>query len=387
MRFARPHLFGFGLFVLLCLGCAAYGQAAALFTVNKVTVDVTADSAFAAREAAFETAQVKAFERLVKRLAPAESRSWALEGIGPSAIAAMIKDYEIISEKISDVRYVGTYTFRFKSAAVKQYFSGRSLNYSDLESEPVMVLPFYQVKGRYDLWSYSNRWKKAWDRDSARRSLVPIVVPVGDLEDVRDLRNDQAFSYDRTRLFQLVQRYGAKEAVIAVAIPDSGLLQGLQSGDLSQGSLIVTLYRTDSMSPQEAAQFFVTADPASMASYDAMFDEAVRRVKGLLRDNWKAQTMVSAGRMQTVQLRVGLRRLQDWVKVRDALHTVSAVRSVRLDGLTMGRAVVTLTYEGELSRLQLAMGRKKMQLAQLQHTDVRLTRGVPMYGLVYTGGR
>lgn len=370
----------FSAFVALCAGQNA--MARSLFTVEGVEVDVIAENAMVAREQAFEEAQMKAFYRLVERLAPSESGRWVSEGTDINTVAAMVKDYEVLNEKISDVRYIASYVFRFRSDAVKSFFSGQSLNYSDLASDPVMILPFYQVNGRYDLWSYDNRWKQAWGRIKSGRSLVPVVVPVGDIQDVSDMRDDQAMSYDSYRLKALVERYSAKEAVIAVAAPDSGLLQSMNSGALPTGSLIVSLFRTDTHTPVKVYEFFVTAEAIEARSYDDVFDAAVARVQKLLGDNWKAQTMVNAGQVNRVQLRVPVRDLQDWVQVKATLQSVSAVSGVALDSLAPNRAVVTLSYEGDVNRLQLALQKKSLSMIGLTDHDVRQKdASVPLYSL------
>lgn len=362
-----------------CSVFASAGFAAALFTVDRVQVDVTADNALAAREEAFDLAQRKAFTQLVDRLSPNGAAAAEIDLMDTSVIASMIKDYEIIEEKISDVRYIGTYTFRFRSSAVKRFFSGQSLTYSDLESDPIMILPFYQVNGRYDLWSYGNRWKDAWDRVNGVKSLVPVIVPVGDLQDVSDMRDDQAMTYQTYRLRALTDRYGAKETVIAVAVPDSSLIQSIQGGGAAQGSLIIKLYRTDESRPVLATQFFIRAEPND--THDSLFDRGVQRVQSLLRENWKAQTMVNAGQMNNIQARISIASLQDWVRTEKKLKAVSAVEDVLLESLTAQRAVVTLQFEGDLRRLQMALNKQGMKLATLQANDVRVDQTIPMYEL------
>ncbi len=377
-RASLPLLCAF-VFMAFCSVFAGAGFAAALFTVDRVQVDVTADNALAAREEAFDLAQRKAFTQLVDRLSPNGAAAAEIDLMDTSVIASMIKDYEIIEEKISDVRYIGTYTFRFRSSAVKRFFSGQSLTYSDLESDPIMILPFYQVNGRYDLWSYGNRWKDAWDRVNGVKSLVPVIVPVGDLQDVSDMRDDQAMTYQTYRLRALTDRYGAKETVIAVAVPDSSLIQSIQGGGAAQGSLIIKLYRTDESRPVLATQFFIRAEPND--THDSLFDRGVQRVQSLLRENWKAQTMVNAGQMNNIQARISIASLQDWVRTEKKLKAVSAVEDVLLESLTAQRAVVNLQFEGDLRRLQMALNKQGMKLATLQANDVRVDQTIPMYEL------
>jgi len=154
----------------------------------------------------------------------------------------------------NSVRYIGTYTFRFKSEAVKRYFSGRSLAYTDQESEPLLILPFYQENGQYDLWSYNNLWREAWDRKSTRSNLVPIVVPVGDIQDVSEIGDQDAQQYDAKKLQSMLNRYGAKDAVIAIAVPDAGFAQNPAGSATARGTLSVNLFRSRQKSAKHADQ-------------------------------------------------------------------------------------------------------------------------------------
>ncbi len=385
MRTTSPSVtsaFVFVCFLSCLLAFMPIATATTLFTVDNIEVDVTDDNALSAREKAFDEAQILAFKKLVARLSPSGYDQMSAAAVDINSISSMIKDYEILDEKISNVRYVGNYTFRFRASAVKKFFSGKSLNYSDLQSEPVMILPFYQMNGRYDLWSYNNLWKSAWDRSGRGRALVPIVVPVGDLQDVSDMRDDQALSYEYARLQNLIKRYGAKEAVIAVAVPDSGFMQVLQSGGLVQGSLIIHLYRTDGYTPVLVKQFYVQADPSTMSSSKDVFDIAVERVQKLLRDNWKAQTMVNAGNINQVQLRIPLGSLQEWIKISKKLKALSTVNDVVVKSMSSKRVLVALSYEGDINRLQLSLSKAAMKMAPLSVSDVNTEQGIPVYELV-----
>ncbi|MEC8664523.1 MAG: hypothetical protein VXY16_03530, partial [Pseudomonadota bacterium] len=114
----------FILLVSLCImtvmSATAHAQVDSLFTVQDVKVDVTSENAAKAREEAFGKAQMKAFEILVERLAS----SGEAANITPPdyiTVSSLVRDFEITNEQLSSVRYIGTYTFRFKKEAVRQY--------------------------------------------------------------------------------------------------------------------------------------------------------------------------------------------------------------------------------------------------------------------------
>ena len=112
-----------------------------VFTIEDVKVDVTASNALEAKQKAFEQAQVDAFEIMANRML-SESEMKAAPPLDLSTISLLIQDFEVTKEQLSAVRYVGTYTFRFKDDAVRRHFSGQGFQYSDVGSKPVLILPF-----------------------------------------------------------------------------------------------------------------------------------------------------------------------------------------------------------------------------------------------------
>ena len=220
--FDLPRTVFLFLLVALMVPLSAAQASSDLFNVEGVQVDVTAENAIAARDQAFEKAQQQAFATLAQRML-SDSEAAAFTTPGTSVISSLIQDYEITEEKLSAVRYIGTYTFRFKDKAVRRYFQGSGAEYTDVSSRPMLVLPFYEYKGRTVLWSPYNSWMSAWNRASEFRGLVPIAVPLGDLEDVKDVGEGQALNYDEYGLQRMLKRYQAGEAVIAIAVPDQDL--------------------------------------------------------------------------------------------------------------------------------------------------------------------
>ncbi len=164
-----------------------------LFTVDNVKVDVTAESAVAARTQAFEKAQQEAFKVLAERLLP-EEEAKTFEPPAVTTISPMVKDFEITGEQLSRVQYIGTYTFRFKDQAIRSFFSNKNVSFSDVRSKPVLILPFYQTGTKVMLWGDTNPWLGAWGRTNTRQGLVPVQVPIGDISDVGDVGDTQALT-------------------------------------------------------------------------------------------------------------------------------------------------------------------------------------------------
>lgn len=85
-------------------------------TVADVNVDVTADTAAHARDQAVMQAQRQAYAQLCTRLGVPDAHA----KIDDDSLAAMVKSFDIQSERLSAVRYIGVFTVHFKPAAVQK---------------------------------------------------------------------------------------------------------------------------------------------------------------------------------------------------------------------------------------------------------------------------
>lgn len=326
----------------LCFFVIASAHAAsALFTIEDVKVDVSAENALKAREKAFEEAQVLAFEELSKRML-SETELQAFQPPPVNSISMLIQDYEVSDEKLASTRYSGTYKFRFQDRAVKRFFGGQGTQYTDVAaSKPVLILPFLETSTGTVLWSHQNLWMKAWaSAPGLVGGLVPLILPLGDLSDVSDIGDDEALTYNKRNLDKMVDRYNAGEAVIAIARPE-GTGLGIQ------------LYRTDRTRPEYVHQILERALPNQ--TQDQLYARAVQSVKDTLRKDWKQKTVVDTRQQGTIQARAKFASLQEWSQLQKALSQVYGITSTELKALSPREAYIEITYEGNLERLSLAL--------------------------------
>ena len=321
--FAPARIALYALFTLFFLHNTPVFAQTGPYVVEGITVDVSADNAMNARNQAFEKAQQEAVKALAGQFM-AESQLAAFQPPPASTISPMVQDFEVTKEKLSTKRYIGTYTFRFKPNAVRQYFDNASVqmatpagpsapnNYAQAPvvqnpdgtySAPapapttntsflrnLLILPFYEVNQQTVLWSSYNGWMQAWQRASLPSNQV---VPIGDLTDVSDIGDGEALSYDKSKLENMMTRYSALEAVILVAEPDASITQAANDASPVNGSVKISIYRTDRM--EGPAQ----SGTVSVASYNGetrsqLYDRAVRQVQQTLLGQWKDTTFVQA---------------------------------------------------------------------------------------------
>lgn len=344
---------------LIFTGVSGAWAQSTLFTVDDVRVDVTSSSAVAAREEAFEKAQVEAFTILAQRMLSGENVAQQIPDV--DTISTMIKDYQISNEQLSTVRYVATYKFRFDDKAVRSYFNAADVPFSDVSANPSLVLPFYQQGEKTILWSTSNPWLNSWNRADNLDGLVPLVVPLGDIADVSDIDDDEALDYNNARLRRLLDRYNASEAVILIATPDENLSRVKNPEDAAVGTLNIRIYRTDRGYPEQVKGLEVRA--GSSDTLASLMDKAVIEVQKAMRSDWKQKTL-TASSLGTSKLavRVSYGSLKEWADTQRALKRVHGLDSFQINSVTPKEAYLDLVFDGNENRLTLALAQVDLHL-------------------------
>lgn len=348
------------LFLFLTFVSVSHAWAqSALFTVEDVTVDITSSSAVAAREEAFEKAQVDAFTILAGRMLSGEVSAQVMPDV--DTISTMIKDYQVSNEQLSTVRYVATYKFRFDDEAVRRYFNAADVPFSDVSANPALVLPFYENDDQMILWSPYNVWLNSWNRADNLDGLVPLVVPLGDIADVSDIGGDEALDYNNARLRRLLDRYNASEAVILIATPDETLSRVENESDAAVGALTIKIYRTDRGYPEQVKGLAVRA--GSSDTLASLMDKAVREVQKALRNDWKQKTMTSSSMGQSkLRVRVAYGSLKEWADTQRALRRVYGLDDFNVMSVTPKQAYIDLVFDGNQNRLALALAQAGLHL-------------------------
>lgn len=322
------------------------------FTVSGVKVDVSAANANAARDQAIRDAQVKAWAELYKRLVPTAP---SVPRVSDIELARLVQGFEIDDEKVSATRYVGSITVRFRPNSVRETLAGGGQQYVEPPARPYVILPVTVVDGRPVLWEDRTDWREAWEGRQTGASLVPLVVPDGELADISAIGVNEALSGDQEALARIAQRYNAGGVIVAKTdLPAGGL-------DLGRPLAVeVTHYTPDGARDQQTVN--VKADMADRAG--DFLTRATTFVSAAIDESYRRDNTVASGPEQATLVRVPLASLNDWVETRKRLGMVNAV--TRTDVLSISRyeALVALTHRGDVERLRQALARRDLGLAR-----------------------
>ena len=346
--------------VLIGLGClvaaAATGgaRAADIYTVRAVSVDVTADSAAKARERALANAHARAFQRLTGRIVPRGAQDRVAD-VGYDAIAPLVRDFEVMNEKTSSVRYLADLTIRFQRQAVRKFLRENDIPFAETRSAPVLVLPLFGAAGDAVLWSDPNPWRDAWADRGADDGLVPLEVPLGDLSDMERISARAALDQRTKALGKIAARYDAEDVLVTQAIP---------AGNATRGTASAQIISRRVGDDGQKNTWITTVEQRPEESRRDMYARGVEQVAEAVERAWKLANVVRFESEAKLSARVPIADLDRWVTVRKRLNSVPVIGSSQVRALSRERADIELVYYGDLDQLRRALDQVDLALEE-----------------------
>lgn len=321
-----------------------------LYAVQNVHVDVTAETAAAARDKALFDGQRRALREVLSRLTLSADLP-LLPDPPDQQISEMLRGFSVIAEKNSTVRYVADLNYQFKPRAVRELLVQSGLFYAETKSRPVLIVPVFVVGGFAYLWEEPNPWREAWANLDETKGLLPILTPFGDVADIADLNTQAAINGDLDRIQVMAERYGARRGVVATA---SSSIDPETNGPVLE---ISVLGRTSTGEDQTIIESIYGA-----VDINAALAEGVQRIVVRLTDDWKRANTVRSGVEARMTVVVPIEDFQYWQDIKAKLKDMPIVRRQDLIKLSKTQAMLDLWVQGDSNQLSLALDQRELKL-------------------------
>lgn len=355
MRIRRLSATLGSLLVAVILGLVLQpGRSAAegdVFTVFNIAVDATADDAASAREAAMAQGHEAAFQVLLARLVPAEELP-SLEPLEVEKIVELVQDFSVADERTSPVRYLAELTFRFNPEAVRNHLRAGNVSFAEARADPLLLLPIYGAAGSERLWRDPNPWRRAWTRRNLTGELVPILLPLGDLDDLAAVTADQALDGDPAGLETVGRRYGAEEVLVS---------QMVLRGDPSAGTARVRINSTR-YSAFQTSSFQTDLSQEADETRGQFLGRARDRVVDRIQSTWKKANLLRFGEESRLLASVPVEVLGDWLEIKRRLDRVPIVVRSEMAYMTRKSVDVMIVYMGDEDQLARTLAQSDLVL-------------------------
>ena len=346
----RVSLIALPFLCLLILGRAAplEAQVAGVYDVLGVRVDVTAESAAAAQQEAIARAQQQALVILMERIVPQAERA-RLPALDNARARDLLRDFRVVQENRSDVRYIATMDVRFNPEKVRSLLRSIPVGFAETQSKPLVVLPLYNGGSGAILWSDSNPWLRAWAARPGPGGLVPLIVPLGDLSDLVAIDAAKTASGDQQAFAAVAANHGAGDVLVTRVRPDN---------PANPQRLSVQAYRGSG----QGQTIELSVGREGSEPVDALYARAAARVDDALQENWKRNNVINFDQRSRLAAAVEVYDLNQWAQVMSRLKRVNLVEATVMQRMTRQEARLMLDYYGAPERLATALGQQDLVL-------------------------
>lgn len=321
-----------------------------IFTVM-VPVDATAANASAARDEARHEGEAKAYTVLLERLTLARDHA-RLPPANDTTLTDLILAFEVAHERRSSVRYLADYSFHFRADGIRRLLREAGIPFAETLSKPLVVLAVLEGQGGPRLWEDPNKWRDAWAKTALPQGLVPLIVPLGELEDVAAIDGATADNGDDAHLQAISARYGRADVLVTRAAMKS------------QGHGVdVTTTRFIPGTPGGEQTWVASYAAAEGENDDAFLARVIAGTIAQVEQAWKQANVIDFSQTGTLTVSVPISDLQSWIALRERLKGMPEIRQSELLSINRQEAQVALHYVGDPAQLRVALTQRDLVLS------------------------
>ncbi|WP_120496349.1 DUF2066 domain-containing protein [Kiloniella sp. EL199] len=318
-----------------------------VYTVHGIAVDATASSVIEAKKVALSQGYEKAFRALVRKLVPEHDHAKVPKLNSKDALNYVL-DISLSAERSSSVRYIANMTVRFKESQTRALLRNSGAAIAETVSKPVLIIPIEKSAGSNLLWEDRNQWRTAWGGVGASNGLVPLTMPLGDLDDLSLVDAKGALAGNKG-LWKLAAKYGSSDVFLSIAeITNDGAAANLSAVRVGRFG--------------EGRRYQLSVTKSEGESTQKMLRRAARSLDNSLQHDWKQANLLQFGVERWIQVEVPIAGLQDWVLVNNRLQGVPAINKVKTRSINRTQVNLDVYFAGDERQLSLALAQKDLAL-------------------------
>lgn len=330
-----------------------------VFAVQGVDVDVTDKDATTAKNQALINVQMKAIVLLAQRLGN-ESLATEIAKLGPKDVLPLLKSLSIEQESTGPGRYIGKFTVRFLPTKIYNLFGSYGVTIVTEQAKPMLVIPLWKGPDGIKLWE-DNLWRQAWINLHAEQSQVPLIIPLGDLEDSAAVTTEDLLNLDPLKLEAMRRRYDVATVLVAVGEPADG--NGVHAS--MAGSSELGKVNFDKVYTADEATLEASATLAATRMHGVMIEKYKSDKQKAVAQSEAAKSQDEANASHSIPVAVPFSSPSEWNGIRSRILSAPGVIGVDVSTLAGNGAVIRLMYVGDLQAMQSSIQAAGLQMSQV----------------------
>ncbi|MDB3896747.1 hypothetical protein N9361_05480 [Alphaproteobacteria bacterium] len=347
------------LLVVLTLGLAISEPALAannrcnepIFGVAGVRIDQRAENASKARDMGIRNAAERAFAIVLDRLLP------TAEGQAQFMAAHDLDDFSdfthIVEENNLEQRYIATLDFCFDAARLRQAMIAAGLQWSELQSPPILVVPVWKGPDGARAWYRDNKWLAGWwDAVASYNGLLSLRQLDRNLINERQFRGEDLADTNPVKLAAAASLVKAEQIMVVMAALDY---------DGSKPVITITARLFDKNG--QLLTDILYGDQMILTNLDQDgLDEMRRKIIAKMDSSWHMANLIDGAVADYLTVFMPVSSVKDWAKRLTALNEVAVIQSYDILSLDTKGGQVVLRLVGSREALGNALAAHKLEL-------------------------
>ena len=347
------------LLVVLTLGLAISEPALAandrcnepIFGVAGVQIDQRAENASKARDMGIRNAAERAFAIVLDRLLP------TAEGQAQFMAVHDLDNFSdfthIVEENNLEKRYIATLDFCFDASRLRQAMIAAGLQWSELQSPPILVVPVWKGPDGARAWYRDNKWLASWwDAVASYSGLLSLRQLDRNLINERQFRGEDLADAKPAKLAAAASLVKAEQIMVVMAALD-------YEGSKSVITITARLFDKNG----QLLTDILYGDQMLVTNLDQDgLDKMRRKIIAKMDSSWHMANLIDGAVADYLTVFMPVSSIKDWAKRLTVLNEVAVVQSYDILSLDTKGGQVVLRLVGSREALGNALAPHKLEL-------------------------
>jgi len=322
-----------------------------IFGVAGIRIDQRAENASKARDMGIRNAAERAFAIVLDRLLP------TAEGQAQFMAAHDLDDFSdfthIVEENNLEQRYIATLDFCFDAARLRQAMIAAGLQWSELQSPPILVVPVWKGPDGARAWYRDNKWLAGWwDAVASYNGLLSLRQLDRNLINERQFRGEDLADANPVKLAAAASLVKAEQIMVVMAALDY---------DGSKPVITITARLFDKNG--QLLTDILYGDQMILTNLDQDgLDEMRRKIIAKMDSSWHMANLIDGAVADYLTVFMPVSSVKDWAKRLTALNEVAVIQSYDILSLDTKGGQVVLRLVGSREALGNALAAHKLEL-------------------------
>ena len=320
------------------------------FLVKNVQIDENALSGQVARTKGIQKAVNKSFLIAINRMI-----------INPPIVLEENfngKDFldfvHISSENTLPRRYIANVDFCFNSKLIREFLVKKKLQWSELISSEILMLPIWDDASGKRMWANNVLWLSSW-RNFIKKtdSLIKFVILSPSISLERLLSPEAVSSRDKN-----VLKFAAKNAEAAQLILLFAYLD--YSGEANYLKMVGELYNSDGTLLAILNETKLPID--GQLNLQVTFEKFQIEVKNLIELRWKKKNIYIPGKNNQIFVSVKINNFKEFYSIHNQIQSLEIVKDIYKIKLTDKVSTLKLSLAGSIEAFKFALKKSNYSL-------------------------